>query len=60
MDPSLAPRRNEHGQPIGEAVAGWEGARIPTRVPLTGEVVRLEPVTEAQYLAGPSAATPEV
>ena len=42
-----APRRNDHGQPIGEPVPGWAGARLPSRVPLTGTSVRLAPVTQA-------------
>ncbi len=39
------PRRNEHGQPIGEPVPGWAGAHAPQRVRLEGRTVRLEPVT---------------
>jgi RimJ/RimL family protein N-acetyltransferase len=42
-----APRRNEHGQPVGDPVPGWAGARPPRRVTLTGESVRLEPVAAA-------------
>lgn len=43
MTPS--PRRNEHGQPIGEPVPGWAGARAPQRLLLEGRSVRVEPVT---------------
>lgn len=35
---------NEHGQPIGEPVAGWSGCPAPARTPLLGHWVRLEPV----------------
>ncbi len=41
------PRRNQHGQPVGDPVPGWAGARPPARVALTGESVRLEPVVAA-------------
>ncbi len=43
--PPSGVRRNEHGQPIGDPVPGWGGARPPARVALTGRSVRLEPVT---------------
>ena len=37
-------RTNEHGQPIGEPVRGWEPRPMPDRVVLDGRYVRLEPV----------------
>ncbi|MFN8194647.1 MAG: GNAT family protein [Nocardioidaceae bacterium] len=40
-------RLNEHGQPVGEPVPGWEARPAPTRVVLTGHHVRLEPVASA-------------
>lgn len=53
--PAGGVRRNEHGQPVGDPVPGWTGARPPSRVSLVGESVRLEPVTadhaEALYAA---------
>lgn len=38
-------RTNELGQPIGPAVPGWEPRPAPSRVPLEGRYVRLEPVS---------------
>lgn len=35
---------NEYGQPIGEAVPGWEPAREPQAVTLVGESARVEPL----------------
>lgn len=35
---------NEYGQPIGEAVPGWEPAREPQAVTLVGEYARVEPL----------------
>src|SRR4051794_33210402 len=40
-------RLNEHGQPVGEAVAGWAGCPAPAPVVLEGRWVRLEPLTLA-------------
>ena len=37
-------RTNEHGQPVGEPVPGWEPRPPPGRVTLHGRYVRLEPV----------------
>src|SRR5262245_21414367 len=36
---------NDSGQPIGSETA-WAGARQPGRTQLTGDLVRLEPMTE--------------
>jgi RimJ/RimL family protein N-acetyltransferase len=39
-----ATRVNDAGQPIGDAVPGWRGARAPDGRPLQGRLVRLRPV----------------
>ena len=39
-------RTNEHGQPIGEPVPGWQSRNPPGRVTLEGRYVRLEPVAD--------------
>lgn len=35
---------NEHGQPVGDPVVGWEPCRLPGPVTLVGRYVRLEPL----------------
>ena len=47
---------NQLGQPIGVTVAGWEGARPPSREPMAGRFSRVEPLdtrlhAEALYAA---------
>jgi RimJ/RimL family protein N-acetyltransferase len=37
-------RRNHLGQPIGEAVPDWKGARVPPREPLEGRYCRIVPL----------------
>jgi RimJ/RimL family protein N-acetyltransferase len=37
-------RRNQYGQPIGPAVAGWSSRPRPTRTELVGRYCQLEPV----------------
>ena len=38
-------RTNEHGQPVGEPVPGWERRTLPGQVTMEGRYVRLEPVS---------------
>ncbi len=47
MTTTSTPRRNGLGQPIGDPVPDWSGARAPSRHPLPGDRVRLEPVADA-------------
>ena len=42
-------RRNEFGQPIGSELAGWIVRPVPTRSPMVGRLVRLEPVDVAKH-----------
>lgn len=44
-------RRNEHGQPIGDEVAGWSPRETPAPVTLEGRFVRLEPLA-ARHATG--------
>lgn len=51
---------NEHGQPVGDEVPGWEPRTPPTPVELEGRYVRLEPISADhaeplfQALCGPA------
>lgn len=45
----MASRMNEHGQPIGLPVPGWQGARPPVREPIPGRHCRLEPLDAARH-----------
>jgi len=47
----MATRINEHGQPIGVAVAGWRGATPPVREAIEGAHCRLEPLDAARHAA---------
>lgn len=42
------PNNNEHGQPIGEPVPNWQGAKTPERTTLSGKFCRLEPLDTAK------------
>ncbi len=44
-------RRNELGQPIGDAVAGWTARPRPPRAPILGRHVRIEPVDPQRHAA---------
>ena len=35
---------NEHGQPVGFPMPGWEGVQPPPRAPMAGRYCRLEPI----------------
>lgn len=53
-------RRNQYGQPIGEALPHWQPAGMPGHSPLQGRFCRLEPLNlerwgEALYQAYQSA-----
>ena len=48
---STSQRLNEHGQPIGFALPGWMGPRVPSREPRTGRLCRLEPMDPARHAA---------
>jgi len=43
-------RRNEFGQPVGEALEGWRGAVPPPRSTLEGSYCRLEPLDVDRHL----------
>jgi RimJ/RimL family protein N-acetyltransferase len=40
---------NEHGQPIGAALPGWQVARHPGHTPMDGRYCRLEPLDAARH-----------
>ncbi len=42
-------RRNELGQPIGDALADWSGASEPVHEPIEGVRCRLEPLSAEQH-----------
>lgn len=42
-------RQNEWGQPIGFAVEGWRGARIPVHETIEGARCRLEPLSTSRH-----------
>ncbi len=42
---------NQYGQPIGEAVPNWQGAKRPEKIVLTGRFCRLEPLNADQHAA---------
>lgn len=44
-----ATRTNALGQPIGEPVPGWTPRPLPGRSPMSGRLVRLEPVIAASH-----------
>lgn len=43
---------NELGQPVGDPLPAWEGARAPERVTLEGRYCRLEPLSAGDHAAG--------
>ena len=45
----MSQRMNDHGQPIGEDVAGWKGAVAPTQAPIEGRHCRLEALEVARH-----------
>lgn len=47
----MEPRRNAFGQPIGEPVPGWHGAKAPGSEPLTGSYCRIERVDVERHAA---------
>lgn len=42
-------RLNDLGQPIGAALSGWTPRSQPTRTPMTGRLVRLEPLDASRH-----------
>ncbi len=42
---------NQHGQPVGEPVPHWQGAKYPEKITLTGKFCRLEPLNADQHSA---------
>ncbi len=42
---------NDLGQPIGDEVAGWTGAKRPSRTSMEGRFCRIEPLTTERHLA---------
>lgn len=40
---------NEHGQPVGAALPGWQVARHPGHTPMDGRYCRLEPLDAARH-----------
>lgn len=42
-------RKNQYGQPIGEALPHWQPAGIPGHTPLQGRFCRLEPLNLARW-----------
>ncbi len=40
---------NQYGQPIGEAVADWQGAKNPEKIILKGQFCRLEPLNADKH-----------
>ncbi len=42
---------NQHGQPIGEAVPHWQGAKCPEKIALAGRFCRLEPLNADKHSA---------
>ncbi len=44
-----APRRNEHGQPIGPALAAWTPRPLPGKMASEGHYCRLEPLSIADH-----------
>ncbi len=42
---------NQYGQPVGESVPDWQGAKYPEKITLTGEFCRLEPLNVDQHAA---------
>ncbi|MGI9659395.1 MAG: GNAT family N-acetyltransferase [Gaiellaceae bacterium] len=42
-------RTNEHGQPIGEPVAGWSPRPLPPATALTGRYCRVEPLAPTEH-----------
>ncbi len=42
---------NQHGQPVGETVANWQGAKRPEKITLTGKFCRLEPLNADKHSA---------
>jgi len=45
----MSERRNEFGQPIGPAVAGWSPRPLPPRRPIEGRFCTLEPLDAARH-----------
>lgn len=45
----MSGRINEHGQPIGEDVLGWNGAKPPVREAIEGQYCRLEPTNAGSH-----------
>ncbi len=42
---------NDPGQPIGDEVAGWTGAKRPSRTSMEGRFCRMEPLATERHLA---------
>ncbi|MCH8943951.1 MAG: GNAT family N-acetyltransferase [Proteobacteria bacterium] len=42
---------NDPGQPIGDEVAGWSGAKRPSRTSMEGQFCRMEPLATERHLA---------
>lgn len=42
-------RLNQFGQPIGPALPGWTPRPLPPRTPMTGRLVRLEPLEASRH-----------
>jgi RimJ/RimL family protein N-acetyltransferase len=40
---------NEHGQPIGFPMPGWQGVRPPPRTPMAGRYCRVEPIDAGRH-----------
>jgi RimJ/RimL family protein N-acetyltransferase len=47
----VSPRKNEFGQPIGDAVDGWSPVPVPPREPLAGRYARVEPLDPPRHAA---------
>jgi RimJ/RimL family protein N-acetyltransferase len=48
---AVPPRLNDLGQPIGPALEGWVARPRPTRAPIEGRLVRIEPLDPARHAA---------
>jgi len=45
-------QRNDFGQPIGFSVPQWKGVAVPSRTPIDGRYVRIEPVDVGRHASG--------